>query len=375
MVSSSLQKTMNTSLDALTEKINNKREREREESLTIDCLRIIALFMVVTLHWLIFAKPHMRDDALWVGLFYTPAWAGVWIFFLIGGYLAGKSFVSGRYELTILGIKKYYVRRFVRLAPSYYLFCFLCIIFFNPTFPFSFWQTCLEILTFTYNGIPGVIGIGATWYISTTMQLYILAPLFISILLILKKYINIVFIFLIFLGSLLRIISYLFSIDFYTIYTSFYGNIDIFLCGICINFINIKQKINKLYIHISASILICTNMILYFIESYLSMFIYQYILPTIYILIFSIIIYNAKNSNKKNTININNLFYKYINKISYISLGIYLWHSNIFFSISKAMPMSMSFLQASGWFILSISISIFVGFIYEKSINSFYPHR
>ena len=201
--------------------------------------------MVVTLHWLIFAKPHMRTDALWIGVFYTPAWAGVWIFFLLGGYLAGRSFIYGRYKLTIPGIKRYYLRRIMRLAPPYYLFCLLCIIFFSPTFPFSSWFACLRIITFTYNGIPGATGLGATWYISTTMQLYILAPLVTIIIFKLKKYANIIFMLLLILGFSIRIISYLFNINPYITYTSFYGNIDIFFCGICINFMQIKINIKN----------------------------------------------------------------------------------------------------------------------------------
>ena len=330
--------------------------------------------MVVTLHWLIFAKPHMRTDALWIGVFYTPAWAGVWIFFLLGGYLAGRSFIYGRYKLTIPGIKRYYLRRIMRLAPPYYLFCLLCIIFFSPTFPFSSWFACLRIITFTYNGIPGATGLGATWYISTTMQLYILAPLVTIIIFKLKKYANIIFMLLLILGFSIRIISYLFNINPYITYTSFYGNIDIFFCGICINFMQIKINMKNTYLYIYLFILIAIYMILYFKETVLSMFIYQYILPSIYIVIVGMIIYNiSKNIHQ----NINKKFIyifmsKYINKISCISLGIYLWHSNIFSSISIAMPRSLSFSHTLIWYILSIGIAIFVGYLYEKSISLFY---
>ena len=104
------------------------------------------------------------------------------------------------------------------------------------------------------------------------------------------------------------------------------------------------------------------------------MFIYQYILPSIYIVIVGMIIYNISKNIHQNT---NKKFIyifmsKYINKISCISLGIYLWHSNIFSSISIAMPMSLSFSHTLIWYILSIGIAIFVGYLYEKSISLFY---
>lgn len=73
------------------------------------------------------------------------------------------------------------------------------------------------------------------------MQLYILAPLVTIIIFKLKKYANIIFILLLILGFSIRIMSYLFNINPYITYTSLYGNIDIFFCGICINFIQIKN--------------------------------------------------------------------------------------------------------------------------------------
>ena len=207
------------------------------------------------------------------------------------------------------------------------------------------------------------------------MQLYILAPIFVFIILKFKNYTNHIFIILIIYGLLVRIISYLYNINFHIIYSSFFGNIDTFLCGICINFINLKFNINKLYLYISIFILICINMILYFIGTHQSMFIYQYILPSIYIILFSLLIYNITTTCNLNYNKKYKLPFKYINKISHISLGIYLWHSNIFFSISKAMPMNLSFFEALGWLVLSVLISIFIGFLYEKTINSFHIYE
>ena len=44
---------------------------------------------------------------------------------------------------------------------------------------FCLWENpivLIRMLTFTYNGAPGINGLGHLWYISSAMQLYLIMP-------------------------------------------------------------------------------------------------------------------------------------------------------------------------------------------------------
>ncbi len=83
----------------------------------INILRTIACLIVFILHTLIYSQfagvdiyKQAQTNPL-IFLIKTPAWAGVWIFIILGGYLAGKSFFTGRYEFSVKGFGKYYLKK------------------------------------------------------------------------------------------------------------------------------------------------------------------------------------------------------------------------------------------------------------------------
>lgn len=76
----------------------------------LNVLRVIATLSVFCLHTSIF-EPDISSLFSSDGLCFlwrTPAWSGVWIFFILGGYFAGKGFASGRYSFSRKGILNYY---------------------------------------------------------------------------------------------------------------------------------------------------------------------------------------------------------------------------------------------------------------------------
>ena len=62
----------------------------------INFLKGIAVLCVFVLHFSL-ASPQYKPFFM-----YTPAWVGVWIFFILSGYLIGKSFWQERYKVTTI---------------------------------------------------------------------------------------------------------------------------------------------------------------------------------------------------------------------------------------------------------------------------------
>ena len=147
---------------------------------TLDYVRVIATLMVFMLHTLIFTSQKVGVDLneyfRRLFIFKAPAWAGVWIFFILSGYFAGKGFAENKYTLNMRGILRYYILRFIKIGIPTYFFVFLCCTLLYPDFIFSDKYVLLRMMTFTYNGVPGLDGIGATWYVSSLMQMYLIVP-------------------------------------------------------------------------------------------------------------------------------------------------------------------------------------------------------
>lgn len=82
----------------------------------IDFLKCVSAFMVFFLHVTIFSGVQFAGNQFLqyypkFFFFYTPAWAGVWIFFLVSGFLAGIGFLNRRYLLEKSSILTYYKKK------------------------------------------------------------------------------------------------------------------------------------------------------------------------------------------------------------------------------------------------------------------------
>lgn len=63
-----------------------------------------------------------------------PAWAGVWIFFVVSGYLAGIGFKTEKYKLTFGGVKEYFYKKIRRVYIPVILYICFCTVMLNPDF-------------------------------------------------------------------------------------------------------------------------------------------------------------------------------------------------------------------------------------------------
>lgn len=122
-----------------------------------------------------FGHEAASSTSFWL-LFPLP-WAGVWVFFTLSGYLMGKVFFTGRYELSRDGVLQFYRSRALRILPLAY-FAIAIIVLFSRSDALATAQIkhLIAKLLFDYDGTSPLSLIGLLWSIATEMQFYLIAP-------------------------------------------------------------------------------------------------------------------------------------------------------------------------------------------------------
>lgn len=379
----------------------------------LNLLRICAFFMIFLLHAKIFIPCIWYENVDWAWILYTPAWAGVWIFFVLSGYGIGAGFYLSKYKLTGKGVLKYYYKRLLKILPLYWLYLGINLLFITPEYLLpgrDSTSKIVKLLIFNYREEFDSIYFGLAWYLSTLIKLYFIAPIIFFVLRYFLEKMNyfwIVYILLLIVGMGGRIaMGYHISLTgigdwSYNIYKPWYFNLDLFFCGFILNELRFNTKItNKKSIPFLPWIfllcLVLINCKIYFNASYLggdAMNIYCYIFPTIYLLLISFFIVNydicrkndisslSKKSIKENKARI-------IDAFSKILMPLYLFHSTILLCVQKGYQESWylkltNTLQippqytnfAIGCFftfialILTILVAIFIHCIFEKTMR------
>lgn len=139
-------------------------------------LRAVAMLCVFTMHAHLVIVSYAPPGLHTPFFLHTPAWAAMWMLFGLSGFLIGAHFYKGKYN-TPKQIRSFLVQRFLRVGIPYVTFLLLGVLCIHFTSAISLKSTWIRILTFTYNGQPAVSGLGAMWFVSTIMQLYLVAPL------------------------------------------------------------------------------------------------------------------------------------------------------------------------------------------------------
>jgi peptidoglycan/LPS O-acetylase OafA/YrhL len=146
-------------------------------------LRAFAFILVLSGHvFAILYRPAQAIESVkthgyaWMAM--GSPWAGVWVFFVLSGYLMGKGFYSGRYQLTKGSVWDFYRRRLLRIAPIYYFALLVVAIFTAPEIMTlsNFWQV-IALAVFSQQSSTGAPVIGALWSIQTEMAFYAMVPL------------------------------------------------------------------------------------------------------------------------------------------------------------------------------------------------------
>jgi peptidoglycan/LPS O-acetylase OafA/YrhL len=217
-------------------------------------LRAFACMLVVVGHGMIIThRPLNLIDNLQKGhadwMVTSSPWAGVWIFFVLSGYLMGKGFISGRYLPDQIGIWTFYKNRLLRIVPLYWVSVFIVSAILTPEiFLVENLQFLLHILFFDYDGQLAINPIGSLWSVGTEMQFYLLVPIaFIFARRWIASWltIGVAFLTIIVWGLTFRtgmLNAYGFSIWPREVYKTIAGNIDLFLLGFVLNFIISRLK-------------------------------------------------------------------------------------------------------------------------------------
>lgn len=348
-------------------------------------LRGIAILCVFCLHSVIVLRAAM-PQVQFPGFLFLPAWAAMWMLFALSGYLLGRKFYSHQCD-SWQDIGIFWKNRALRILPSYYIFLLLVFLFVAPA---AFLQEkglfALRLLTCTYNGIPGLEGVGATWFVSVIIQLYLVAPLIYKFLL--KKcplkYSWILFWGLVIAGLVVRLCSQ--KVDYYKwIYTFSPANWDLFFAPFVLNaFVYVDSPDNKLkkILRYLLPILLCVAIgicaFIVYKEKY--WWYYQYIFPTVFLVIMSgfIYSYNRKTNKKRLPLSMINMCknpLRLLEGFGMVSFSFYLYHSNILGVMPKILPAGISdgwyvFWGVTGGFVLSLLWGCIMWLFVEKTCNS-----
>lgn len=106
----------------------------------LDGLRGIAILMVLLVHFTVEVEPGTVAESLVYHLFLRHLWTGVDLFFVLSGFLITRILIVTKGNHGHL--KHFYVRRFLRIFPLYYVVLFLVFVVYprvSSDIPDSFW--------------------------------------------------------------------------------------------------------------------------------------------------------------------------------------------------------------------------------------------
>lgn len=351
-------------------------------------LRAVACLMVLVGHGLMISfaplnLPNLIQNNEYIGLLTSSPWGGVWVFFTLSGYLMGKAFFSGRYQLNKIEIFYFYKNRILRIVPIYWVAVLIVCIFNYPEIFFGKDSLSIfRVMMIDNHGMLNTNPIGALWSISTEMQFYLLVPflyLIISSNLIIFKGLLYPIIFIIF-GLLFRLISLnVFGWELwpYEVYKSLIGNLDLFVIGFSVNIILINYQNFKIkYAFLAAYFFI---VLLYLSSAWIGAqgmllglgiwktILFQYF-PTLTALMTGLIIFLFEISIYSNKSYVG-FIGKKLEIFGLLTYSIYVWHEPVFNMLSSVSVRGQSIFTSIMHLLLACIPLLFISWIMWKFIE------
>lgn len=185
----------------------------------LDGLRAFAIILVLMRHgvrpfWLHLEQPFLKLGPVEFGSIFINGWMGVDLFFILSGYLISNHLLARYFNSATrsMDLKAYAKRRFLRIAPAYYLTLTLAALGLFPFYPYPEswdhigWRYVYHLL-FLQDYLPSDI-IGVFWSLAVEMKFYLLAPFVLLALLRLSSNMRIIVLMMIFLAlPLIRYMS------------------------------------------------------------------------------------------------------------------------------------------------------------------------
>ena len=213
-------------------------------------LRAIACLMVFVGHGFaaIFISDTLSSSIKYGGWLLTPSpWVGVWIFFVLSGYLMGKGFFMGRYAITKKGVGSYFINRLLKIVPLYWAVVFICSALITPEIFHSnnLWMLW-NILLFNFDGTLPINPNGSLWTVSTEVHFYLIVPLLFSVFSTVDRKRAFIFISIALAAALayrgIAVMIWGREIWYTLIYTPTFANMDLFLTGFLLNPLILSYK-------------------------------------------------------------------------------------------------------------------------------------
>ena len=324
--------------------------RMTKRNATVDFLKCYAALLVFICHTYIICKGVFDFEFTqdWQFLLKMPAWAGVWIFMMVSGFLAGTGFFSGKYSLRPEDIGRYFKDRFLKVVAPTWVMISIVYILADPQIPSV--SIVFRFITCMFRGGRAANGVGATWYVFCIAWLYLLTPVFVLISKKLedrfsgkeKKYYIILLCLLASLGLVYRVGGRIMGLEWYRwIYASPIGNIDLFWGGLIISRIRYLSngKQSKPF-RLGAEILLLAVTVFcaycYFYGETIKpilLSVYRYLMPTVFLIVTGGVLFNSKESTGQNKWEI------VLHAGATYTFQYYLWHSLILNNIATALSL------------------------------------
>lgn len=215
-----------------------KQYQQVEYFNTIDTYRFLSALGVCISHWYHYI-PFINQTKL--------GFAGVDFFFLISGFLISIQLFKLKEKIkqdrlsTTDALKNFYIKRFFRIVPSYYLITILATIFNDNEireafiYNISFTSNYYFISTQKWSAI-----FSHFWSLSVEMHFYFFWP--ILFLLIRVKYLNYISVLFILISILYRYYTFTNSFDYFDVYINSVSCMDLFMFGFLLAYFYYSQK-------------------------------------------------------------------------------------------------------------------------------------
>jgi peptidoglycan/LPS O-acetylase OafA/YrhL len=285
----------------------------RNRIIGLDVLRALAIILVLIWHWI--------PEGSSINYFFNGK-LGVNLFFVLSGYLISKGMIESPHEKMVSQLKRFYIKRFLRIFPIYYLVLFVLLII-NYSYirdvQFWYWIYGVNVLQeIDLKVVPYTIHF---WSLSVEEQFYLLWPILFIFFVKKRNQIKKFFGIIIVCSVLFQIFE---SLAFKTYFLNGFIYFYSFAFGACVHFIDKKITLNQnlLVLLISSicavfiSVLVRNNLIPEQLNNFSLDLVFSLFSATLLMLILK-----KETSFEKVRLKLYPLLY--IGKISY---GIYIFH-------------------------------------------------
>ena len=350
----------------------------------LNTIRFIAAFIVIVNHIELFKKHLGQPNYAYVDAFFLMGRLGVVLFFVLSGFLITYLLLIEKEKYNTIDIKKFYIRRILRIWPLYY-FLLILSLFILPNIhglEINHWLTKSEITlpvilfcifflpNWVISSYPPIPFFAQAWSVGVEEQFYFIWPF------LLKRFKNIVFVLFTIIAICLSIKLVLFPVlkfklhywnDNIKIWKLFFDDflIDTMAIGGLFAYAYFKKsKLLKFFYH-PITQLVTYALMIYFFVTGLNI---PYAKSEFFALLFGILILNVSTNPKAYSKWFNLPLFDYLGKISY---GIYMYHSLCIVLTIKIM-VKLNLFNDTWLYIISIGSSIGISALSYQYLEKYF---